>query len=340
MIVQKIRMGFIGAGANSRGHGKRLLARGDVEIVALAEPSAESVRRFHEAVFPEGPALKVYDDFRKLLDAEKLDAVLISSPHTLHFEQIMACLDAGLHVLAEKPLVSSAAQTQQVAAKARAVGRHVVVAYQRRFQAPYRFMKKFVRDPAFGRLHMLSVLQTQAWWLGKATNWRHDPRLSGGGQLNDSASHVVDVINWLVPEPVTEVSAMIENRGAAVDIDSVVCFRTAGGTLGSLTVLGSAQHRGMCEDWTLSGNAGRSLFLRTDGAPTIVRATTQFQQELQEVADFGDCAASDPDNHFIDVILGKAENESPPENFLPTIRFTQACWKSAAEGGKPVRLEV
>ena len=337
--METIRMGIIGAGGISRGHGKRLIARGDVRIAALAEPSEDMVRLFNETVLPAGPAPKVYKDHRALLAGEELDAVLIASPHTLHFRQIMDSLDAGLHVLAEKPMVCTVEEAEKVVRKAESAGRHVVVSYQRRFLAQFRYMRQFIRDPAFGRLFVLSVVQTQGWWTSQRGTWRQDPALSGGGQLNDSGSHVVDVMNWILPDPVVEVTAFCDNRGTAVDIDSVLCFRTAAGALGSITILGSAQHRGFCEDWTLSGDGGRTLLVRQDGAPLVIRASAELGGELQDVADFGGCTGTDPDNHFIEVIQGRATNESPPENFLPTIRFTHACWRSAAKGGRPVRIK-
>ncbi|MBS3734061.1 MAG: Gfo/Idh/MocA family oxidoreductase [Phycisphaerae bacterium] len=343
--MDTIRIGVIGSGGISRGHAKRLIAMDGVTIPAVTEPSDTQWARFVETVLVDENAPKRYtQNHAEMLAGEELDAALICSPHTLHFQQIMDCLDAGLHVLVEKPMVCTTEHTQRVVGKAAATGKRVVVTYQRRFQPQFRYMKQFIQDPAFGALHMISILQTQAWWTGAKGKWRQDPKLSGGGQLNDSASHVIDVMNWMLPDPIVTVSAMIDNRGREVDIDSVVSFRTAGGTLGSLTVLGSAAHKGMCEDWTLSGDSGRCLFLRNDGPLGGTLGTREQGQPLEAVdvdgwAEKANRGAADPDTHFVDLLRGAtATNESPPENFLATIGFTEACWRSAAAGGEPVSL--
>ncbi|MFW6133592.1 MAG: Gfo/Idh/MocA family protein [Planctomycetota bacterium] len=343
--MDTIRIGVIGSGGIARGHGKRLTTIDGVEIPAVMEPAQASWDRFCEAVFPAGDRPRRYaESYTDMLHDERLDAVLICSPHTVHFRQIMDALDAGLHVLVEKPMVCSTEHARRVVDKAAATGKRVVVSYQRRFQAAFRYMKQFIEDPGFGKLHMLSVFQSQAWWTGTTGTWRQNPELSGGGQLNDSASHVIDVINWMLPDPVVEVAAMIDNRGRQVDIDAAVTFRTAGGALGSLTVLGSAAHKGMCEDWTLSGDNGRSLFVRKDGHVDSIQGTTELKGPLEPIdvaawADDHAPGATNPDAHFVDLLRGEARtNESAPENFLPTIAFTEACWRSAAEGGRPVAL--
>ncbi len=337
--MDTLRLGFIGAGGNARNaHAKPLARRDDVAIVAIADPSEQARERFvAEALVGADPPAQ-YADHADMLEGEQLDAVVVSTPHTLHFRQIMDALDAGLHVLAEKPMVCSTDEAERVMERAAAAGKHIVVSYQRRFQARFRYMKQFINDPVFGRLHLLAAFQSQSWWTGQEGRWRQQPELSGGGQLNDSGSHVVDVIMWMLPDPVVQVAAMIENRGRDVDIDSVVSFRTAGGTLGSVTLLGSAMHKGMCEDITISGDGGRCLFVRRDGGEPVLRATRQFGQPLEDIVDLGDCKDEDPNDHFIDVIRGRAENKSTPGSFLNVIRFTEACWRSAAAGGRPMAL--
>ena len=114
--MDKIRVGFIGCGGNASSHVGRVLEMPEVEIVALCDVSDESIRRVrerHEAVAD----LPVFPDYRDLLAEVELDAVEISTPHTTHFEQIIASLERGAHVLTEKPMVCSIEDAKLVMAE-------------------------------------------------------------------------------------------------------------------------------------------------------------------------------------------------------------------------------
>ena len=324
-----LRIGMIGCGGNGRGHLKAFSAHPESQVVALVDPAKGMIARARREIpgLADAPA---FTDYRKMLKEVELDAVAISTPHTQHTAQVIDALNAGLHVLCEKPLTCSVADTKKVVAKARAKRRQVVVAYQRRWEAMRRFSRSFIRSKEFGKPLFIQSFLSQGWLLATKGKWRQKPELSGGGQLNDSGSHLVDMIFWTMPSKPVEVSAMIENRGAKVDIDSAISFRFADGCLGNLSILGAGPRNVFWEDLTIAGSGGQALFLRNGDL------TVSTGSELVEYKTFG--GDGNKHGHFIDVVKGRAKNESPPEEFLPNIAFTQACWKSAAAGGKPVKI--
>ena len=324
-----VRVAMIGCGGNGRGHLKALTSHPEVEVVALVDPARAMLERARRDV-PAVADLPAFADHRRMLKQTDLDAVAISTPHTLHFRQIIDCLSAGCHVLSEKPLTATLAEARKVVAKAKAARKVVVVAFQRRFEAMRKFMRSFVRDKAFGRPVYVQSFCSQGWLTGTRGTWRQNPALSGGGQLNDTGAHIVDMIFWIMPSRPVEVTAMIHNRGTRVDIDSSIAYRFADGALGSLAILGSGPPNLLWEDMSIAGSKGRALFFR-DG---VLSASTGT--ELVEYKQFG--RDGNKDGHFIDVIKGRARNESPPEGFLPVIAFNEACWKSAGLGGKPVKI--
>ena len=103
MAKQKLNFAFIGCGGNARGHGRSVSSVEDVEIVALADPSEGSLDAFKETVGLDD-SVSTYADHVEMLAAAKPDAVVISSPHGLHFQHIMDALNAGCHVHTEKPV--------------------------------------------------------------------------------------------------------------------------------------------------------------------------------------------------------------------------------------------
>jgi predicted dehydrogenase len=315
----RIRVGFIGCGGIATGHFKRLLEVPEAEVVALNDTSQESLKRFIERA-PQAAALPTFADYRQMLDQVEMDAVEIATPHTMHFEQAMECLNRGLHVLLEKPMVCCVDHAKQLIAKANEKNLVVVVSYQRHYDGGYRYVRAAVQKGVLGKLHFISAMQAQNWYPGPG--WRGDPELSGGGQLNDSGSHLVDIILWttgLVPD---EVFAYIENLGARVDILSALSVRFEGGALANISVVGHSP--GWWEDFSIWGDKG-AIYLR--GGKILL----QKDGKVEDVTDQGK-SAGNADLNFIQAILGKAEVQSGPVGGLRVIQLTEAAWDSAKKG--------
>jgi predicted dehydrogenase len=332
-MAQKIRMGFIGCGGNASGHVKRTVEtlKADVEVVALNDTSRASLDRLVERV-PEVKGLPTFADYREMLKDVEMDAVQISTPHTLHFEQIMASLDKGLHVLTEKPMVCTVDHARQVIARAEAVKKVLMISYQRHFGASFRFIRNMIRTGELGEIQFISALQDQNWLRATRGAWRQVLALSGGGQLNDSGSHLLDIILWMTDLRVDEVSAFMEYFGGEVDINSTLSLKFTNGALGSLSIVGNGP-RGMWEDITIWGSRG-AIYSRNG------KIHCQFEggQEVFEPQGLPSGYTS-PDRNFVDAVLGRDEVQVPPVCGLRVIELTESAWASAKQGGKPVKVK-
>jgi predicted dehydrogenase len=337
-------LGLIGCGGNMRAHARRLLEISEAKITAVVEPNAENVQKAVEQ-YPDLARLPVYADHAEMLRREQPEAVVISTPHTLHAQQILDSLAAGCHVLCEKPMTCTVAEARAVCAAARRSGRVVMVSYQRHQQALYRWMRRFIQDGNLGDLQFVAAQQYQSWYEGRLAGkgWRHLPHLSGGGQLNDSGSHMVDILLHVTGLQPEAVSAFQQNLGLEVDINMAINVRFAGGAIGNIAILGQAPGIGgmVYEDVTITGDRA-GLYYRMMAQPEKkavlqlrLRGKTEPEPELPDLPE-----SSNPDHAFIDVIRGRAENEAPPECGLRTIQLSEAAWKSAAEGGTPVKVRL
>jgi predicted dehydrogenase len=328
--MAKIRMGFIGCGGNASGHlGRCLEMAAEVEVVGLCDPSPTSldrVRERHAAV----AGLPSFGDYRDLLAQVPMDAVQISTPHTLHFEQIMAALDRGLHVLSEKPMVCTVAHARQVIAKAEAVGRTLMVAYQRHLMPQFRYIRNQIMAGELGQIQFVSALQDQAWYRGTCGSWRQELALSGGGQLNDSGSHLLDIMLWMTGLEVEEVHAFVENFASEVDINSALSLRFRNGAMGNLSIVGNSPTGGMWEDITIWGTKA-VVYLR-QGKLTVKVAGSNDAYEPTGLP-----GASTPDRNFVDAISGRDVVQVPPVCGLRVIELTEAAWESARQG-RPVKV--
>lgn len=314
----KIRVGIIGIGGISFGHIRRFIESPDAEIVALVDVDNGRLQLAKEKV-PELNGVRTYADYRDMLAVGGLDAVQINTPHTVHYQQMMDSLNNGLHVLCEKPLVCSTSHAKSVIRKSQEVDRVVMVSYQRHFQPEYRYIKQMVDNGAIGDITFVSALQCQQWKKAVAGTWRQVPELSGGGQLNDSGSHLLDVILWISGLTAESVHAFIDNCGTPVDINSALSMKFSNGAQGTVSVVGDAP----CwyEDFTIWGSRG-VIFYRN--------GKLFYTNEKGEMIQPNDLpAGGNVDQGFCDVILKRDRNWVPAECGLRVIELTEAAWKSA-----------
>ncbi len=325
-----IRVGMIGCGGNARGHMRRLVNIAGVELVGLCEPSKDAIKATHEAV-PETEGLPVFEDHKDLLAQVEMEAVEISTPHTLHYEHIVDSLRAGLHVCCEKPMVCTVKEAKSVIEEAERSGKVMLVSYQRHTQAPYRYCRDLIGSGKLGKVNFITALQSQNWYrnqVGRNT-WRSQLKWSGGGQLNDSGSHLLDIVLWMTGQQPAEVFAYMNNLEAEVDILSAVDVRFDGGALCTFSVVGHAVNffeeiTIWCEQGTL-GIRGQEIWLWRDEKKQVISG-----EELGR--------SWTPDGNFIAAILGEEEVQARPEDALKVIQLSEAAWASA-DSGEPQEVQ-
>ncbi len=330
-----VRLGIIGCGNNMAGHLRRLSTFPDVEIVAIAEPVKEMVDR----VIAQIPALKdvqYYAGHREMLERAEIDAVEISTPHTLHFEHARDSLLAGKHVLVEKPMVCSTEHAEELIKVRDQVGKHLIVNYQRHFRSEYLYCRERFVSGVWSAPYFIQGWQCADWKVRTTGKWRQNPALSGGGQLSDSGSHLLDILLWVSGQKPKEVFAFVDNRGLEVDVLSAISVRFENGAIGTISVIGDSHThpRGIGEGlyfWHDQGMA--EISGEADKPRLIVRDPEERVIEASEMP-----AASTPDRNFIDAILGKDEIRSTAESALEVVRLTEAAIRSASTG-QPVVIQ-
>jgi predicted dehydrogenase len=328
-MPSKVRVGLIGTGGIMGRHINDLLAMPrQASIVALCDIAPERLQRTVER-WPQLQGLPTFDDHRDLIKQADLDAVVIATPHTCHYEQIRDALDAGLHVLVEKPMVCRVDHAKDVIARAKRKRKIVNIAYQRHYDPSFRYARQLIAQGKLGKVTYITAMQAQDWY-GLKDSWRGDPALSGGGQLNDSGSHLLDIMLWVSDLVPKEVSAYINNIEARVDILSALSVKFENGALGSIAVVGHAP--GWREDVSFFGMDGAALFVR-DGRLLL-------QQRRQPAEDVGGKLKyrNTISRNFIRAIEGKEEPQAPAICGLRVIQLTQAAWESAQQGG-PVAVK-
>ncbi len=324
---KELTFGLIGCGGIMDWHISNLLKVKGVTIGALAEPSEANLAKTKERR-PELKNASTYADHKEMLTGTKLDAVVIASRHSDHGPQVLDCLAAGLHVLVEKPFVGTVPQAKKAIALAKSKNKQLMISYQRHFDPKFRFMRKFVQEGRLGTIQIISSSLGQNWMTGTKGSWRQDPKLSLGGQLNDSGSHVQDIILWVTGQKPASVTAHIDNHGTKVDINSGVSVKLSGGALWTISVSGNTP--GFWEYHAIAGDKGALFYL--NGDVTFVEGGVKAKGEH-----FGHY--HDHDFGFVKAIRGEAANEVPGEFGLLVTALTQSTYRSAATG-KPVKIHT
>jgi predicted dehydrogenase len=301
----------------------------DVAVVAGSDVAADARESF--AAEYDAPA---YADYEAMLDSEDVDAVTIVTPHTLHYEQTVACLERGLDVLLEKPMVTETAQAVDLVNRAREGDSLLQIGYQRHLHPGYRAIRETVLGGEIGDVHMAVCSLAQDWISGTEGTWRVDPELSGGGQLSDSGSHLLDALLWTTDSRAREVAAVTDDRDHAVDIDTALSA-TLDGPDGPITASVGVSGDGTDFEeslvlWGTDGHlqfdhGGLTVFDGSGGEPDHREfdAGSYAEQTTKKVV------------AFLDAVEGERDNPVPPEFGLRVTALTEATYR-ASESGETV----
>lgn len=203
--------GIIGCGWVSTGHavGVQSLRDEDVELVAVADSDPARL----EAVANRFSVPHRYDDYRALLQRDDVHAVSICLPDYLHHDVAIAAMQAGKHVLCEKPLAMTTAQAHAMMRAATESGVSLSVIFNHRYRPAHRRMHAATQAGAFGRpligyVFHSSQVRTNP---GIPSTWRKRSDRVGGGVLTMQTVHFLDILMWSIGEPVRSVRSVIAN---------------------------------------------------------------------------------------------------------------------------------
>lgn len=206
--MSKLKIGIIGCGgiANDK-HMPSMAKQSEVSLVAFCDIIPE---RAEKAAAEYGaPDAKVYTDYRKLLEDKDIYAVHVLTPNVSHCEITCAALEAGKHVMCEKPMAANVADAQKMMDTAKRTGKLFTVGYQYRFIDSHYTMKRFCDAGYLGDIY---YAEAKALRRRGVPTWGvfTDKEKQGGGPLIDIATHALDLTLWMMdnyePKSVTGVT--------------------------------------------------------------------------------------------------------------------------------------
>ena len=206
--MQKIKTALFGTGFVGRVHLEGIRRLGYVQLYAIGEPLIEKAKQLAAEFGVE----KTDADYRRILEDPAVDAVHVCTPNAFHFPIAKDALEAGKHVICEKPLATSVEQAQQLVKKAKDTGLRNCTFHNLRFYPMVQHMRRMREDGDLGEILVIQGTYSQDWLLYDTDwNWRLDSKFNGPSRcLADIGSHWCDMAEHITGKRITAVCADLQ----------------------------------------------------------------------------------------------------------------------------------
>lgn len=352
--MEKLKIGIIGTGNISHAHLQAYQKNPGVELYALCDINEGRVKSAGEKY----GVTRLYTDKDAMLrELPELDAVSVCTWNAAHAECAIAALKAGKNVLCEKPMALNAEQARTMKQAAEESGKLLMIGFVRRYGNDCRILQDFIRDGFFGDLYYAKATYLRR--AGCPGGWFGDKSFSGGGPLIDLGVHVIDLVRYLMgnPLPVSVYGATFHKLGdrhelkgvqgyaasdkSAADVFNVEDLATAmirfdnGAVLSVETSfsLNLKEDTGNIELFGTKAGAKLSpeleLYSETSGYMTNTQLTTRTSLDFNGLFD-------NEINHFVDCVKKGVPCASPAEDGITLMRILDAVYQSAQTGHEVV----
>ena len=251
-----LHAGIIGLGKMGLSHAAILNPHPDVELVGVCDTSSIVLEAFKKF-----STIRVYDDYKKMIDTEKPDLLIVASPTKYHYEMVSYALDRGIHTFCEKPFSLTTREGRDLVNKAADKGVVNQVGFHNHFIGTFRELKRLLKAGILGELvHFTGEAYGPVVVREKGETWRSDPK-EGGGCLFDYASHVINLIQEIIGLPVTASGSQLKKIYSKKVEDAVYSILTLdSGVTGVLSANWSDEtYRKMSTSLMVMGKKGKII---------------------------------------------------------------------------------
>jgi len=353
MAGAKVRVMILGAGNwATTAHIPALRQHPDAEVVGLWKRDSSAARKFAD----DFSIPFASDDIPQLISECEPDAAIVSSVAALHYEQAKVALEAGLHVLIEKPMTFTADQAQELQDIADRKGLHFLISHPWHYTPHAVEARRLVQSGALGEIKMISQLFTNFGiglyqglpyaeifgrnptpqnfaepYVAPGQTSYSDPAISGGGQIYSQIPHAIGFLAFMTGRRPTEVFARFDNAGLVQDVYDVLSLKWDDGSLSST---------GSC---LLTSSTDRQHEVRVYGTTGMLlielwKGRMEFHDADGQVHPFPDLSAEEaypvyaPALDLVDTILGRSGNGSPASLGVTSMYVVEAASESVRTG--------
>ncbi|MBM7579056.1 Gfo/Idh/MocA family protein [Jeotgalibacillus terrae] len=306
--MAKLKVGVVGAGSIAKHrHLAEYASNENVEIVAICDINEERAKEMAKKF----GAAQTFTDYKDLVKQD-LDAVSVCTPNYLHAPVSIAALEAGKHVLCEKPMATSEQEADDMIAAAEKAGKLLMIGHNQRFVASHQKAKEWLASGELGKVYSFRTAfghpGPEGWSADGKDSWFFKKDEAFIGAMGDLGVHKTDLIRYILGEEMTEVAAMVETsakQNADVDDNAVLVLKTESGIIGTL----AASWSYVAEDNATVIYAEKGV-LRLEDDPeysVVLQKADGTKEELSlgkiQSNDEGGQVSTGVIDHFVDSIL-------------------------------------
>ncbi|MBL4888934.1 MAG: Gfo/Idh/MocA family oxidoreductase [Candidatus Lindowbacteria bacterium] len=340
-----MRVGIIGFGKMGMLHAGIVNAMADHEVVAIAEPA----KLIGSTIGLLQPNIKVYEDYKKMLDEAQLDAAIITTPVHMHVDMALGCVEAGVPFFLEKPMCLSAEQAEPLvkALKEKPVINGVM--WMMRYIETFRTAREIFDTGALGKIINFNITMYVSQLFKPGKGWRYDKSKSGGGVIMGPTSHSIDLI-YAFFGPMAGVNAYQINHYSKTTEDFIhILFKTKDGVTGFLDSSWSVRGHRMVETTLKIHGENGMLIVTDDGVRVLLDkehgtypegwTVIQKPEVFQGVEfDIGGAQYTAENAAFLEAIAENKELDHTAHDGYEVHRIIDAVYESAANNGNYVEL--
>jgi predicted dehydrogenase len=274
----------------------------NVELVSVVEHSIKNI--------PLASNIQRFKSLEDLLNTRPTGAVYIATPNYLHAQQTLQCLEAGLHVICEKPMATNSVDCLSMVKAAQNQKLHLRVGHMLRYSPALKLAQDWLQNGMIGDPRSICTLFHYEL---PETNrsWAFHRDLAGGGALMDAGIHCIDTIRFLVGDPVFSLGAITDITQSGSVERSAMCRFTAAGVTCVVQVCSQAPYK---SSLSISGTDGEIMidnFAACWGVATVKLSTSQPSHAVKEVTIDVSTTYSEQIQFFADAVCrSEADNVS------------------------------
>jgi len=336
MAKKPLGIALIGCGSiATHRHAPEAAANKHTRLIAVCDPVAARA----DALAAEFGG-KAYTDWQQVVTLPEVDAVVVAVPNHLHAPVAVAALQAGKHVLCEKPMATSAAEAAGMIAAAKAGGKILMIGHNQRLASLHVRAKQILKSGVLGKVITFQTTFAhpgpESWSIEGVGGWFFQKDKAFVGAMGDLGVHKADLVRWLLDDEVTEVAAFVEQiagkTGSDVDDNAVCLLRMRSGAVGTLTAGWS--HNPGCDNSTVLYCEKGILRIDTDPEYNVIveladGETQKIKTKAMQTNDEGGQSDSGVMALFAESIVKGKPSPIPGEEGAKSLAVILACLESA-----------
>ncbi|MEH7418381.1 Gfo/Idh/MocA family oxidoreductase [Neobacillus drentensis] len=332
--MKKIRVGVIGCGSIAQyRHLPEYQVNPNVELTAVCDINQERVIETAEKY-----GVLSYTDYNELLKSGEVDAVSVCTPNYLHAPITIAALEAGLHVLCEKPMATSKEEAEAMIAAAEKNGKKLMIGHNQRFVPSHQKARQLIANGEAGRIYSFRTAfghgGPEGWSVDGKESWFFEKEKAFVGAMGDLGVHKTDLLRYVLGEEIVEVGAFVETNAkdfADVDDNAVCVLKTESGIIGTLAA--SWAYTSKEDNSTIIYGEKAILRLEDDPINSLVVQYSNGEVVKYELGKIQSNDAGGQNNthvieHFVNAILLDEEPVVSGEEGMKSLEVILAALKS------------